>query len=205
MKKIMILILIILIITYLYKIFNNISNPEMYIYRSPNYNLNIVAKGYVEDSIYINENSFDFFVYKPTTEKLSINEIPIYKIVCGKLEMVGVDENKGYFYGKLNYKKFGGLELYNKNIADSEKEIVRNKYCSGYFMINMNTGGYINNLDKKILEEKLRQNNVNFELLSFKEFMKKNGKFEKCYDLLSCKISRWLIKGYEYKYKLTIE
>ena len=35
--------------------------------------------------------------------------------------------------------------------------------------------------------------------------MKKNGKFEKCYDLLSCKISRWLIKGYEYKYKLTIE
>lgn len=159
-------------------------NPEIHIFKSKKYNLKIIKEGTFGDD-WISQNSFYYIDYVLKEDK-NINEKKqsiIYEIGCSKLEKVGFDEKKGIFYGKLDFHS--GVVSFRKNETDIKK------LCSGYFIFDMNTGIYEGNLSLVQLREKMTKLKLP-ELESFKDFIKKRGKKQKCAALDECELPVWI-------------
>ena len=92
-------------------------------------------------------------------------------------------KKKGIFYGKLDFHS--GVVSFRKNETDIKK------LCSGYFIFDMNTGIYEGNLSLVQLREKMTKLKLP-ELESFKDFIKKRGKKQKCAALDECELPVWI-------------
>ncbi|RRD37321.1 hypothetical protein EII29_11205 [Leptotrichia sp. OH3620_COT-345] len=159
-------------------------NSEVYIFKSKKYNLKIIKEGTVGDD-WISENAFYFidYVLKENKDINKEKQSVIYEIGCSKLKEIGFDEEKGLFYGRLDFHS--GIVSFRKN------EVEIKKICSGYFILNMETGIYEGNLSLLKIKEKIHKLKLT-EMQNFNKFMKKNGKKQKCVTLYECELPEWL-------------
>lgn len=98
-----IFIMMLTIIIHIFRVMDDYNNPKMMVYSSEKYYLKIMIGGTNLVDENIRENLFYHLNPLPQKGKIQKGETVLYKIGCGKLEKVNINENKGLLYGKLSY------------------------------------------------------------------------------------------------------
>ena len=155
----------------------NIPDSEIFEVKNEKYILKVIGKPSFIDPYGTYETNI--FSYERVKDR------EYFRIGCGSLYLAGYDDKKHYFYGQsiyeneeVPYKGIGygaytnGKTEYigNKIVKNEDKENKKlrmeylKKQCTGYFILNLETGEYQTGLSKeeqeKILQEKGIENNI---------------------------------------------
>lgn len=131
---------------------------KIYAYVSEKYNLEMFSGNnrYGEEEEF--KNKFIFWN----------NDVTIY---CSEVKDMWIDEERGYMYGTLKYYS-GWMSKEDKYGNTYELE----KKCSGYFILNLNDGEFIDGMTKKDYKKEFKKRKLLYREINFKKYIKRKDK-----------------------------
>lgn len=151
---------------------------KIYAYVSEKYNLEMFSGNnrYGEEEEF--KNKFIFWN----------NDVTIY---CSEVKDMWIDEERGYMYGTLKYYS-GWMSKEDKYGNTYELE----KKCSGYFILNLNDGEFIDGMTKKDYKKEFKKRKLLYREINFKKYIKRHGKKYDFYRV-STDIEPYFFEGFE--------